>query len=104
MEILQVIAGPFVSSGLAPNLIVMPALATAMDSRKILEEQPRATQQCRRRSVVIGREGIDAGLDIGEILSQQGGHVRVKPAAFGPRRIRMWLRPLAGLLLLSPLR
>jgi hypothetical protein len=41
-----------------------------MDLREILEEQPRAVNQCRQRPVMIGGKRINAGLHIGEVLQE----------------------------------
>jgi hypothetical protein len=38
---------------------------------EILEEKPRAVEECHRRSVVIGRQRINASLYIGEVLLEK---------------------------------
>ena len=87
MEILQVVAGPLAAGFLAQHLLPLVLLAAAVHFRQIGEEQPRAREQLRQRAVVVGRQRIDAGLDIGEVLREQAGHVGVEAAALGHRRV-----------------
>ena len=52
----------------------MPAaLAAAVDFRQVLEEQTRALQQRRQRTVMVGGKGIDARFNIGEITLEELG-------------------------------
>ncbi len=44
---------------------------------------------------MVGGQGIDAGLDIGEVLPEQGRHVGVEAAAFGNGCIGVGSRPRA---------
>jgi hypothetical protein len=61
---------------------VRAALATPMDCGEILEEKPRAVEDCRQRSVTIGGQWINASLDIGEVLLLE--RVPLKAAKQGP--------------------
>ena len=69
------------------------ALAAPMDFREILEEKPRAVKQCQQRSVMIGGKRVNAGLDIGEVLLEKGGHIRVEASAVRHGRIGVGARP-----------
>ena len=46
MEILQIVGGPLSTRFRAQDFAVCPALAASMDVWKILEEEPRAMDQC----------------------------------------------------------
>ena len=63
-----------------------------MDFREILEEKPRAVKQCQQRSIMIGWKRVNAGLDIGEVVLEKDGHIRVKSSAVWHRRIGMGAR------------
>ena len=63
------------------------ALAAPMDCGKILEKKPRAVEERQRRSVMIGRQRVKAGLDIREVLLEKDGHIRVKASAVRHGRI-----------------
>jgi hypothetical protein len=74
-----------------------------MDCGEILEEKPRAVEECQRRSVMIGGQRINASLDIGEILLEKDSHIRVEAFAVRhgqirvcawPRYVNSSLRPL----------
>jgi hypothetical protein len=65
----------------------MTILATAVNFRQILEEQARPVKQYRQRAVMIRGQGIDPGLDVGEVLQEQGSRVRTEPSAIGHWRI-----------------
>ena len=41
-----------------------------LDFRQILEEKARPIEQYRQRTVMIRGQGIDPGLDVGEILQE----------------------------------
>ena len=47
---------------------------------------------------MVRGQGIDAAFDIGEVLPEQGGHVRIETFAVGHRRVGMgpWPRAVAG--------
>ena len=74
---------------------MLAALAAAMNFRQILEEQARALEQVGNEPSWSAGNGIDAGLDIGEILPEQRGHVRVEAPAVGHGRIGVAARPRA---------
>ena len=57
------------------------ALAAAMDFGEILEKTPRAVEERQQRSVMIDGKRVNASLDIGEVLLEKNGHVRVKASA-----------------------
>jgi hypothetical protein len=42
---------------------------------------------------VIGRQRVKAGLDIGEVLLEKDGHIRVEASAVRHRRIGVGARP-----------
>src|SRR5215470_12685801 len=88
MKVLQIIPGSFAARFLAQHLTVLAAFTTAMNVRQILEEQARSLEQYRQGTIMIRGQGINSGLDVGEVLQKQGGHVRVKTPAVGHRRIR----------------
>jgi len=69
------------------------ALATPMDCGEILEKKPRAVEECQQRSVMIGGQRVKAGLDIGEVLLEKDGHIRVETFAVGHAQIGMGKRP-----------
>ena len=71
MEILQIIIRAAAAGLLGQHLVRAVALAALGDLGKVAEEQPRAVEQRQQRAVVIRRQRIDAGLDIGEILLEQ---------------------------------
>jgi methionine synthase II (cobalamin-independent) len=50
-------------------------LSAPMDCGEIIEKKPRAVEERQQRSVVIGGERVNPGLDIGEILSEKDGHI-----------------------------
>ena len=93
MEILQIVAGPLPARPLAQDFVVRAALAAPMDLGKILEKKPRAVKQCQQRSVMIGGKRIKTGLDIGEVLLEKDGHIRVEASAVRHRRIGMGAWP-----------
>jgi hypothetical protein len=64
-----------------------------MDCGEIPEKKPRALEECQQRSVVIGRQRVKAGLDIGEVLLEKDGHIRVEASAVRHRRIGVGARP-----------
>ena len=95
MEVLQVVAGPLAAGLLAQHLVVLAVLAAAMDLGEIQEEEARASQQRRHRAVVVGGQRIDAGFDVGEVPSQEIGHVGVEAPAVRHGRIGAGARPRA---------
>jgi hypothetical protein len=62
-----------------------------MDGREILEEKSRAMKKREQRTVMISGQGVNAGLDIGEILQKQSRHFGVDSAA-----VRHWPIDRAG--------
>jgi hypothetical protein len=64
-----------------------------MDCWEILEEKPRAVEECQQRPVMIGRKRVKAGLDIGEVLLEKDGHIRVKASAVRHGRIGVGAGP-----------
>jgi hypothetical protein len=52
-----------------------------MDFGEILEKTPRAVEERQQRSVMIDGKRVNASLDIGEVLLEKNGHVRVKASA-----------------------
>src|SRR5882762_1880274 len=97
MEILQIVAGPRPTRPLAPDFVVRAALAAPMDFGEILEKKPRAVKQRQQRSVMVGGKRIKASLDIGEVLLEKEGHIRVEATAVRHGRIGVgaWPRFLA---------
>src|SRR6266700_1362970 len=87
MKILQIVAGPRPTRPLAQDFVVRTALAAPMDFGEILEKQPRAVKQRQQRSVMIGGKRIKASFDIGEVLLEKDGHVRVEASAVRHGRI-----------------
>jgi hypothetical protein len=64
-----------------------------MDFGEILEKKSRAMEERQQRSVMIGGKRVKAGLDIGEILLEEDGHIRVDPSAVRNRQTGMSARP-----------
>ena len=93
MEVLQIVAGPLPARPLAQNFAVRAALAAPMDFGEILEEKPRAVKQCQQRSVMIGGKRVNASLDIGEVLLEKDGHIRIEASAVRHGRIGEGARP-----------
>ena len=56
------------SDDLAAPIVVRIFLAAPMDFGEILEEKPRTIEKCQQRSVMIDRQRVKAGFDIGEVL------------------------------------
>jgi hypothetical protein len=83
VEVLEIIAWPFALHLLGEDLIVPVALTSAVNLGQVLEEEPRAPQKARERTIVIRREGVDACLDIGEVLPEESGHVLEEATAIG---------------------
>src|SRR5882757_7698396 len=65
-----------------------------MDFGQILEKKPRAVKQRQQRSVMIGGKRIKASLDIGEVLLEKDGHIRVEASAvrYGRIGVGAWPR------------
>jgi hypothetical protein len=72
---------------------VRAALAAPMDFGEILEEKPRAMKQRQHRSVMIGGKRVNAGLDIGEVLLEKDGHIRIEASAVRHGCIGVGARP-----------
>ena len=89
MEILQVVARTLPACAVAQDFVVRPVLAAPMDLGEILEKKARAIKQRQQRPIMIGGERIKAGLDIGEVLLEKDGHIRVKASAVRHGRIGM---------------
>jgi hypothetical protein len=53
-------------------------MTTPMNFGEILEENSGAMKECHQRSLMIGGKRVKAGLDVGEILPEKRGHVRVE--------------------------
>src|ERR1700736_299189 len=87
MEILQVVAGSHPARPLAQDFVVRAALAAPMDFGEIFEKKPRAVKQRQQRSVMIGGKRIKASLDIGEVLLEKDGHIRVEASTVRHGRI-----------------
>jgi hypothetical protein len=64
-----------------------------MDCGEILEKKPRAVEECQQRSVMIGGQRVKAGLDIGEVLLEKDGHIRVETSAVRHGRIGLGAWP-----------
>jgi hypothetical protein len=77
MEVLQIVARPLAARFLRQDVPPATTLAPLMDLRQVLEEEARSLDEHRPRTVAIHRQGIDTGLDIGEVLPKQTGHVGV---------------------------
>src|SRR5258708_27002870 len=86
IEILQIVAGPFAACFIAQHFKVLAVFTAAVDAGQILEEHARSMEQCQQRTIMIGGQGIDTGLEIGGGLQGQGCHVRVKTSVGGHRR------------------
>ena len=67
-------------------------VASAMDFGEILEKKSRAMKQRQQRSVMIGGKRVETGLDIGEILLEKDGHIRVEASAVWHRQLGMAAR------------
>jgi hypothetical protein len=93
MEILQIVAGPLPARPFGWDFVVRAALAAPMDFGEIIEKKPRAVKECQQRSVMIGGKRVKAGLDIGEILLEKDGHIRVEASAVRHRQIGVGARP-----------
>ena len=93
MEIPQIVAWPLSARLLGQDFVVCTALATPMDFGEILEKKPRAVEESQQRSVMIGRKRVNASLDIGEVLLEKNGHVRVKASAVRHRQIDVGVLP-----------
>ena len=65
-----------------------------MDFGEILEEKPRTIEKCQQRSVMIGRQRVKAGFDIGEVLPEKDGHIGVNASTVwhGRRSAGAWPR------------
>ena len=68
------------------------ALATPIDCGEIIEKKPRTMQECQQRPVMIGGQRVKAGLNIGEVLLEKDGHIRVETFAVGHGQIGMGTR------------
>src|SRR5262249_55152832 len=77
VEILQIIARSLPTRSLAEHFVVRVAFAASMDFGKIFKEEHRATNQGQKRSIVIGRNGINSGLYIGDVLHKKPNHIRI---------------------------
>jgi hypothetical protein len=76
---------------------VRAALAAPMDFGEIVEKQSRAIEERQQRPVMIGRKRVKAGLDIGEVLLEKDGHIRIETPAIrhGQIGVGAWPRFLA---------
>ena len=83
MKILQIVTGPFAACFLALHLQVFAIFAAAVDAGQVREEHARSVEQPQQRTIMISGQGIDSGLDVGEVLQKQGYHVCVKASAVG---------------------
>ena len=81
MEILQIVAGSLPARPLVQDFVVRVIVAAPMDLGKILKKKPRAVKHCQQRSVMIGGKRVKTGLDIGEVLLEKDGHIRVEASA-----------------------
>jgi hypothetical protein len=63
-----------------------------MDFGEILEKKSRAMKERQQRSIVIGGKRVETGLDIGEILLEKDGHIRVEASAVRHRQLGMGAR------------
>jgi hypothetical protein len=72
---------------------VRATLAAPMDVGEILEKKPRAMEKCQQRSVMIGGKRVKAGLDIGEVLLEKNGHIRVEASALRHGQIGVGWQP-----------
>ena len=70
VEILQIIARALAARFFAQHVVVGAALATAMHCREIFEEKSRAMNKGEQSAVMISGQGVNASLDIGEILQK----------------------------------
>src|SRR6266849_4387079 len=95
VEILEIIIGPLALCLRTQDFTILTDLAATMDFRQILEKEARAVQQDRQCAVMIFREGIYASFDVGQVLPEQTGHMRVELPAIGYRCVRMGPRPRA---------
>jgi len=50
-------------------------------------------EECQQRSVMIGGQRVKAGLDIGEVLLEKDGHIRIEASAVRHGRIDVGTRP-----------
>jgi hypothetical protein len=64
-----------------------------VDGGKVFEEKPRAVKECSQRSIMIDRNRINPGLDIGKVLHKERGHIRVDLVAIWNRQIRTGATP-----------
>jgi len=89
MEILQIVVGPLPDSVLAQDFAVSAAFAAPIDFGQILKEEPRAVEQRENGSIVIGGKWVEACFNVGEVLPEKSGHVRIEAAAIRHGRIGM---------------
>jgi hypothetical protein len=87
VEVLEIVARPFALQFFCEYLVVPIALPPAVDLGQVLEEEPGAPQKAGERAIVISREGVDASLDIGEVLAEESGHVLKQATTIGQGRL-----------------
>jgi hypothetical protein len=78
VEVLKIVVWSLANGFLVQDLPMLATLTTAVYFGEIREEEARAVKQRRQRAVMIEGQWINSRFDIGEVLPEQGGHIRVK--------------------------
>jgi hypothetical protein len=87
MKILQIIARSFSARFLSQDLRFSVTLPASVNIGEVLEEKPRPVKERRQRPIMIERQRVKPGLDIGEILQEKRSHIGVDLIAIRDRQI-----------------
>ena len=68
MKILQIVARPLPARFIAQDFVVCAVLASPMNFGEILEEKPRALNQRKKRSVMIGGKRVQFDFSRSNVL------------------------------------
>src|SRR6188472_2813646 len=95
MEILEVVAGPTPAGLCIEHFGVLTGVATPVDAREVLEEQPGPVEERQQRTISIPGQRVKAGFNIGEVRAEESRHVAIKPLPIWNRCARAVLATFA---------
>jgi hypothetical protein len=87
MKILQIIARSLSACFGCQDFCSGATLAASVNFGEILEEKPRAVKQRSPRPIMVDRQRVNPGFDIGEVLQKKLSHICVDFIAIRDRQI-----------------
>src|SRR5262249_3575344 len=87
MEILQIVMRPLATCALGQDFRVGPAFALFREAGGVSEENPGPMRRFSKSPFMMDGQGVNARLNIREILPKERSHIRVDLIAFRDRQI-----------------